>query len=207
MNFDLLHGFLIYISITFVINLALRVRLYAALYVIANHVRWECPAVYRLLHEHWMLCVRNGIIPMLALYVALMAAYMALNRFVWPLASVSVADLARLGPSILPLELGLVGLMVAFDLLLIGQTSKVDAERVIADLSYAEGWLGGNLNNLLQFLGKWNPIMRFANQKAQENSLWFNGMFRNSLAALIVALGLRLATAISLFACYVEFKL
>jgi hypothetical protein len=205
-EFDLLRAFVWYISAAFAVSLVLRLRFYRAVYLVANHVRVRCPNVHALIHEHWFLCVKDGVVPLVALYATILVVYMLLNQLVWPLAQVSLAELQAKGPGFLALELVLIGVMLTVDAILIGQVGRIDVARVQSDLTVAERWLGGNLNAMLQFLGKWNPIMKYANQMARDNLRWFNEMFRGSLAAMIVELVIRLCVAVSLFLSYVERK-
>lgn len=202
-DFDLLRAFVWYISAAFVVSLILRLRFYRAVYLIAQHVSGRCPNVHRLIHEHWFLCMKDGVLPLVCLYLAVLAVYMGLNRWVWPTAAISLNDLFTLSPTVTAAMLSMIGMMLAVDAALISQIGRVDVERVKLELSSAEWWLGGNLNAVLQFLGKWNPIMKYAGQRTREQMLWFNCAFRGSLVVMVAELILRMVVAVSLFACYV----
>lgn len=199
---NLLKLFLIYLGLTFIISLSIRLRFYRSVYEIAMHVRQECPNIFLLIHEHWLMCLSNGLIPLVSVYAAVLIVYSGLNNLVWPFAFVSLHELADPHPWALVAMLCLVGVMITVDALLITQVSRVNVAQTIADLNFAESWLGGHLNQMLNFLGRWNPIKKYADQKAHENLVWMNGIFHQSVASMIVQLLLRLTVAISLFMCH-----
>lgn len=200
---DLLRIFIWYISITFVLSLLLRLRFYSAVYALARHISDSCPSVYRLLHEHWFLCVKDGLLVLVGLYSFLLTLYMILTRVVLPEAHATLEMLADLHPLVVLVNLALIGLMVTIDTALIVQVGVLDVHCVKADLTYAEEWLGGNLNNMLSFLGRWNPIKAYADSKAKESLVWMNEVFRNSVQVMIGQLVLRIATAALLVFCYI----
>ena len=198
-QFNLLRGFLWYISLAFTISLLLRLRFYYAVLRVARYVSDSCPNIYQLMQRHWILCITNGLVPLVGLYLGILIVYVGLNQFVWPLASINLIELAETGPERLVLHVVAISLMITVDAVLIAQVGVIDSERVQSDLSYAEGWLGGNLNQILQRLGKWNPIKRYADSKARENLLWFNDIFRANLRLIIAETVLRIGVALLLF--------
>lgn len=202
LELNLLRAFLWYITGMFLLSLALRLRFYYAIYRIAIHVRRECPSVFRLVNEHWLLCLKNGTVPLISIYIGILLFYSMLNQLVWPLASINIREIAALDVGLLAAGLSMFGIMVGMDLLLVIQGGVVNVREVTANLSLAEYWLGGRLNTLLQFLGKWNPIKMYADLEAREYLAWLNGVFHQSLSSLIVQLGWRLVVAFFLFFCY-----
>lgn len=203
LEFNLLRGYIWYISITFAFSLLLRLRFYRSIYVIAKHVSDSCPHVYDLLRQHWLLCVANGIYPRVIVYLVVMTVYMVLNEFLWPRARISMAEIASPNPTELVAMLVLIGLMITVDMLAILQVSVIDSERVVSDLNFAESWLSSPLSQFFQFFGKWNPIKRYASAKARENLTWFNEISRNNLTSLTVQVVLRIVVALGLFLNYV----
>ena len=199
LHVNLLRCFIWYISIIFAVGMLLRLRFYWSLYDVADHVSRSCPSVFELVHGHWFVCVKDGIILRVGLYVAVLTVYLALNYLVYPLASINLLQLAADSPALLAFHLVLVGVMVTVDTVLMAQVSVIDADAIKQELTYADGWLGGNVNHFLQFLGKWNPIQKFADAKARQNLQLLNEVFRNSLALLTVQLVLRITCALALF--------
>lgn len=203
LDLNLLRLFIWYISVYFVVSLLLRVRFYRSVYLVSLHVQSSCPQIFRLVHQHWFVCMKDGLVVLIAIYSGILLAYMLLNEFVWPVASITAANLAALHPALLAVMLIAMGIMVAVDVVLMAQIGLIDTARVIADLTWSEQWLGGNLNRFLNFLGKWNPIKRYADSVALENIKWLNVVLRSSVASMIVQLLLRLSVAASLFLAYV----
>ena len=201
-DFNLLRGFIWYVSIMFGISLLLRLRFYGSVFSIARHVTESCPNVTSLILQHRFLCIANGLVVRIGIYSGILGVYMALNRWVWPSAFVSLADLAQPYPIVLVGHLVLIGIMITLDTLLIAQVSVVDVDRVTHDLSEAEGWLGGSINQILGLLGKWNPIKKYADATTRETIVWFNEITRNNLTLLIVQPALRILVAFSLFSSY-----
>lgn len=202
LDLNLLRAFIWYISIYFGLSLLLRLRFYRSVYDISLHVRLSCPQIFALVHEHWFVCMKDGLVRLIGIYTGILITYMLLNQLVWPLASISPAGLAALHPGLLAMMLIAIGLMIAVDTVLLAQVGLIDAKQVISDLTWSEQWLGGNINRFLNFLGKWNPIKRYADSVALENIRWLNVVFRSSLTSMIVQLLLRLAVAGCLFLCY-----
>lgn len=199
---NLLRAFLWYISLLFLVSLGLRVRFYHSVYEIAQHVRYSCPRIFSLIHEHWFLCLKDGLITWVGLYLALLVPYSILNNFVWPRARVSFLDLAALSPEYLAFVLVLGGLMLTLDGLLIAQVSVIDAARIKSDLTWSEEWLAGSLYRFLDYLGRWNPIKLYADALTLENIRWLNRVFRTGLWSMMLQLGLRLSVAAMLYACF-----
>jgi hypothetical protein len=200
---DLLRVFIWYISISFAASLMLRLRFYVSVYSLARHVSEACPSVYRLIHEHWFWCVKDGLLVLVGLYGVLLSMYMALTRLVLPEAHANLEMLANQHPLVVLVCLCFIGTMVTVDTALLVQVGVLDVERVKADLTYAEEWLGGHLNSLLGFLGRWNPIKAYADSKAKESLVWMNEVFRNSVQVMIGQLLVRISTAAFLVACYI----
>lgn len=202
-HYNLLHAFVLYLSLVFALSLLLRIRFYAAVYVIARHIHESCESLFNLLQKHKLLLMKDGIVIWVGMYVAVLLVYSTLNYFVWPWAAISIDDLAKINPASLVFELSLLGLMLALDFYMIAQVTVIDVKRVVTDLTMAEEWLGGRLNSLFdRVLGDWNPIRKFADTKAMENLDWFRGIFRNSLAMMIAQLVVRILFAASLFIQY-----
>ncbi|MFO0946848.1 MAG: hypothetical protein U1D30_13035 [Planctomycetota bacterium] len=202
LHLNLLRAFIWYISAYFVISLLLRLRFYKSVYEVSVYVRLSCPRIYGLVHEHWFVCMKDGLFNLIVIYGGILLAYMTLNQLVWPLATINVNRLASLDPGLLVLMLAVTGTMLAVDLVLMAQIGLIDTSRVIKDLQWSEEWLGGNLNRFLNLLGKWNPIKRYADSVTLESIQWLNVIFRSSLAVMIFQLILRLLVAASLFVCY-----
>lgn len=112
-HYNLVRGFILYLSVVFAISLLLRVRFYAAVYVIARHIHESCESLFNLLQKHKLLLVKDGIVVWVGLYVVVLLVYSILNQFVWPLAAISIDDLAKINPACLVFELTLLGLMLA----------------------------------------------------------------------------------------------
>ena len=72
-----------------------------SIYNITRYVAEACPSVFRLVHEHWFLCVRNRFLWQVGIYGGVLVAYLLLSRLVWPTSSVSVQELAEWNPAIL----------------------------------------------------------------------------------------------------------
>lgn len=205
LELDLLRGFIWYITGCFTLSMVMRLRFYRAIFLVARHVSDSCPNVYRLLREHWMLCITNGLVYRVLVYVLIVATYSSLNYFVWPRWHTSIADLAHPFPAVLVFVSIVSGIMVAYDVMLIAQVGVIDVHRVTRELNDAERWLGGRLNSVLGFLGKWNPIKKYADSSARESLRWFNGISHTSVTSMIVMLILRLVVAASLFcAAFIE---
>ena len=199
LDLNLLRVFIWYVAILFLISLALRIRFYLSIYDIARYVAEACPSVFRLVHEHWFLCVRDRFLTLVGLYGGILAAYLLVSRLVWPAASVSVRDLADADPLLLVGHVVLFGLMVATDLVLVLQTSVVDKNRIIQDLAFAERWLGGKVYSVLDMLGRWNPIKNYADNLTAQTMVWFNVLFRGSVRSMIVQTVLRVFVGSALF--------
>lgn len=199
LHLDLLHLFVLYVTLSFVVSLLMRLRFYLSVFDVVRHVRYSCPSLFELVDEHWILCVRQGIFLRMVLYLVILLPYMFLNRFVWPEISVDLVRLAQCGPGVLVVQSALTALMLTVDAVLLAQVGNVDANRVKADLTWSEQWLGGNVNRLLGILGRWNPIKRYADGQAKENLFWLNQVFRNSMSAMIFQVSVRLTVAVSLF--------
>lgn len=200
---DLLRMFIWYISLSFAVSLLLRLRFYLAVFAVARHVSDACPNVYRLIHEHWFLCIKDGIVGLVVVYSAILAAYMSMNQLVLPEAQATLSMLAELHPLVLVANVILIGTMLTIDTALTVQVGVLDVTRVTNDLNYAEEWLGSSLNHLLNFLGRWNPIKAYADSQARESLVWMNSVFRNSVQVMIGQLVLRIVTAGCLFICYI----
>lgn len=198
-HLDLLHLFVVYVSLTFILSLLMRMRFYFSVFDIVRHVRYSCPSLFELIDEHWILCVRQGIFLRMVLYLVILLPYLFLNRFVWPEISVDLTRIERCGHGILVFEAVLAALMLTVDGVLLAQIGNVDADRIKADLNWSERWLGGNVNRLLGMLGRWNPIKRYADTQAKENLFWLNQVFRNSMSSMIFQVTVRLSVAVSLF--------
>lgn len=199
---NLLQLFLWYIAGVFLLSLLLRVRFYHSVLEVVRHVRYSCPRIFSLVNEHWFLCLRGGLVTWASLYLVLLAPYYWLNQHVWPRATVTFHDLGAMHPAILAFALVLIGLMLTLDLLLLAQVSVIDVDRVKADLTWSETWLAGSLYRMLENLGRWNPIKRYADQVTRQNIQWLNRVFRYSLWSMITQLGLRLSVAVSLYSSY-----
>jgi hypothetical protein len=153
-----------------------------------------------LIHEHWFLCVRDRLLMQVGVYGGILVSYWLLSRLVWPTASISVADLSAYHPLVLVLYLFLIGVMIACDLVLTVQTSVIDEDRIIQDLTFAERWLGGRVFGVLEMLGKFNPIRNYADNMTAQTMLWLNVLFRGSVRSMIVQTAIRLIVGTSLFA-------
>lgn len=202
LNLNLLRAFIWYVSVYFVVSLLLRLRFYKSVYDVSVYVRLSCPRIFGLVHEHWFLCMRDGLFNLIVIYGGILLVYMSLNQLVWPLATINVNLLASVDPGLLVVMLVATGTMLAVDVVLMAQIGLIDTSRVIKDLQWSEEWLGGNLNRFLNLLGKWNPIKRYADNVTLESIQWLNVIFRSSLAVMIFQLVLRLLVAASLFVCY-----
>lgn len=200
LHVNLLRAFIWYLALMFLFSLGMRLWFYRAVLDVAGHIQSQCPKIFDLINEHWLLILKQGLSAWLSVYLAILVPYSILNQYVWPRASITPSGLASFHPSALAVVLLLAGVMLALDLLLIVQVGVVDAARVKSDLTWSERWLGGNLNRVLDHLGKWNPIKRYADAITLENMKWLNQVFRNNLRVMIVQLLLRLAVAISLYA-------
>lgn len=202
LDFNLLRGYMDYVTLAFLISFILRLRFYHAVYRVAKHLSLSCPNVYKLIHEHAFLFFKDGVILPIGVYGAVLGVYLVFTWVLFPMATISLAGLAALHPLVLVLVLLLVGTMMTLDCWVVLHVSKVDAEQVTRDLNLAEGWLGGRLNGLLSLLGKWNPIKLYADSLTRESMKWFNQTFRASLAMMITQLALRLSVVATLMACF-----
>lgn len=200
LDINLLSLFVAYITLLFVVSLALRVRFYTAIYEVARYVARSCPNVFRLIHEHWFLCVRDRFLWLVGVYGSIIGLYFLFSRIVWPQASISPAELAAWSPAVLVATLILIALMLAIDMVLTLQTSVIDKETVLRDLKSAEEWLGGRLYAVLNLLGRWNPIKNYADNLTAEVMLWLNVVFRGSMRMMILQTTLRLLVGTVLFA-------
>lgn len=198
-DLNLLRVFIWYVTALFVASLALRVRFYSAVYAVTRYVARSCPNVFRLIHQHLFLCVRDRLLALVYAYGGILAAYLVLSRWVWKDARVSPAELAELDPAILLLTLVMSGSMIAVDLVLTLQTSVIDEKRVTEDLQYAESWLGSRLSMVLNVLGRWNPIKNYADHATAETMLWLNILFRGSMRMMILQTSLRIIVGTCLF--------
>lgn len=199
LKINLLSFFLGYVTLLFLLSLVLRMRFYTAIYEIAQYVARSCPSVFRLIHEHWFLCVRDRFLWLVGVYGSIIGLYFFFSRIVWPQAYVSPADLADWSPAVLVGTLILIALMVAIDLVLTLQTSVIDKDVIIRDLKSAEEWLGGRLYAVLNLLGRWNPIKNYADSLTAECMLWLNVVFRGGMRMMILQTALRLLVGTSLF--------
>ena len=201
-NLDLLHAFLLYITAYFIAGIVLRLRFYWAVYDIGEHVRVRCPHIYALIHRHFWLCFKDGMLQRIGFYGLLVGLYMAANRWVWPKAHVGVENLVGLHPLAFVAMAVLIGVMLGIDLLLLCQVSFVDAERIKADLTWSEQWLGGQIGTLLGYLGTWNPLRRYADSVTRENFLWLHRIFRENVAYMTIQVAVRMAVAAVLFSTH-----
>lgn len=204
LEFDLLRAFIWYISIYFATSLLLRVRMYVAVFRIIRHVQDECPIIYKLIQKHWLRILTQGLVVMVGVYLILVSIYMVCNQLVWPMAHVDIEFLASIHRIVLVYNLVLIGAMLCVDGVLLVQMAVIDEARVKSDLTWAEGWLSGRINRILDWLaGHKNPIRRYADRQVREYIVWLNKMFRGSLASIIGQIVLRVVVAASLFTCYV----
>lgn len=196
---NLLRVFIWYVTVLFVASLAIRLRFYSAVYAVTRYVARSCPNVFRLIHEHLFLCVRDRLLSLVYVYGGILVAYLVLSRWVWTDAYVSPLQLAELDPAVLLLTLVMSGAMVAVDLVLTLQASVIDKKRVIEDLKYAESWLGSRWHAVLNVLGRWNPIKNYADHVTAETMLWLNVLFRGSMRMMILQTSLRIIVGTCLF--------
>ncbi|MGL4462856.1 MAG: hypothetical protein ACRC1K_11960 [Planctomycetia bacterium] len=200
LQLNLLRAFIYYITAVLAASVLLRARFYYAVFTLAKHVSQSCPRIFELVRDHWLLCIEDGLLARFGAYALIMSVYSLLNNFVYPESSVSVQQLLQLHPAVLVFHLVLIGWMMAVDFILLARISVIDADRIIRDLTFAEGWLGGNINHLLdRWLGTYNPLMRYARRVAQDNIVWLKDVFRSSLDLMVTQLVLRLVAAFSLF--------
>jgi hypothetical protein len=193
-RWNLLTGFIVYVTFIFVVSTLLRIRFYHSVYRIALYVKQKCPNVFALLENNWSECVEDGVVVRTIFYLAVLAPYLIFTRVVFPSASLNVVDFAERAPLLFVCMLGLFGLMAGIDLFLLVQVTVVDVPRIVADLELAERWLGGRINRLFErMLGTWNPINRYAQAQTRQTLTWFNGIFRSSMSIMILQVGLRLA--------------
>lgn len=202
LELNLIRAFFWYVAILFLISLFLRLRFYLTIYNITRYIAEQCPNVFRLVHEHWFLCVRDRFLQLVILYGGILVTYWLVSRLIWPTASVSVLDLAEWHPWALLGNLFLIGTMVTIDIVLVGQTSVIDQQRIIQDLKYAEGWLGGRLYRVLNVLGRFNLIKNVADNMTAQTMVWFNVLFRGSMRSMIAQTAVRVIVGCSLFASH-----
>jgi hypothetical protein len=205
-DINLLRAFIWYVTVMFFLGMLLRLRFYHSLMIITQHVSNRCPNVTDLLRQHWVLCLANGIVPRALTYGLIVALYVILNHFVWPQAEVHIPDLAQPYAEHLVWNILLVGLMVTVDLWLIVQVTVIDVGKTIQDISLAERWLGGSVNQLLKLLGSWNPIDRYAASTTKQMLEWLNAVTHNSIGLLILQVAIRLWVAGSLYSSFYFIK-
>lgn len=202
LDLNLIRAFLWYIAIMFCVSMGLRLRFYLSIYNITRYIAESCPSVFRLVHEHWFLCVRDKFLWQVGIYGGVVVAYLLLSRLVWPTSSISIQELADWNPAILMTYLLMIGVMIAVDVVLTVQTSVVDEERIIQDLEFAERWLGGKVYNVLQVLGRWNPIKNYADNMTAQTMLWLNVLFHGSIRSMIAQTTVRVIVGTSLFVAH-----
>jgi hypothetical protein len=115
---------------------------------------------------------------------------------------VGVRDVAALHPRLLIGVALAAGVMVGIDVLLMCQITLIETERIKSDLTWSEEWLGGQFNAMLNYLGSWNPIRRYADSVTRDNMLWLHKIFRESVAYMTLQLAVRMVLAFALFACH-----
>jgi hypothetical protein len=96
----------------------------------------------------------------------------------------------------------MIGIMITVDVVLTVQTSVVDEDRIIQDLEFAERWLGGKVYNVLQVLGRWNPIKNYADNMTAQTMLWLNVLFHGSIRSMIAQTAVRVIVGTSLFVAH-----
>ena len=199
LHLNLFRAFLWYIGALFAISIVLRIRFYISISALNRHVQDNCPSIYRLIQEHSYELIRNGIIIWISAYLWLLVPSYLLNNFVWPKSSIDVVTIAQWSPSLLVVHLVLIGLMLSIDFVLTIQVSNIDTEKIVNELNASESWLGGEFNRILSYLGSWNPIKIYADAKTKECIVWLNGVLCQSLASMMVQLGVRLLVVCSLY--------
>ncbi|QDU59748.1 hypothetical protein Pan216_05800 [Planctomycetes bacterium Pan216] len=203
MSLNLLHAYIVYITLMFLTSVGLRLRFYSSVLDVARHLSTSCPNVYRLINEHWILTLRGGLLPLVSIYVGLLAFSGLLNLLVLRESAITFEMmLDRKHPLGLVIELTFIGTMIAVDLFVSIRVSQIDTEEVKRSLNFAERWLGSRLNRLLQVLGRWNPIKQYADTEARAYLEWLNDVFHMSLTTMITQVALRLVVAISLVTFY-----
>lgn len=196
---NLLTVFIVYATVIFLVSLLLRLRFYRAVWEICLYVRHSCPSIFKLLEEHWMMFASEGVITRTALYGVVFVPYLLLTRVLLPNSSVTFHILAEVHPLYLVMTLLCAGVLAGVDIFLVLQVSRVDAPRIVADLQTGEYWLGSRINRWLGMLGSYNPIMRYARALTQQNLVWFNDVFRNSLSIMLFQVACRISVAACLF--------
>ena len=93
----------------------------------------------------------------------------------------------------------MIGIMITVDIVLTVQIGVVDEDRIIQDLTFAEKWLSGKVYNVLQVLGRWNPIKNYADNMTAQTMLWLNILFHGSVRSMIVQTAIRVIVGTSLF--------
>lgn len=199
-HLNLIEILLHYVMTAFLISIFLRLRFYHSIYRLTEYVMTQCPRIYALIDRHKFGFLDRGTILLCGANVIIFLIYFLLIRVFCQGCSMTLAKLAEINPSILVWHLLLAGCMLALDGALIAQVSVIQEQRILDDLRFAEGWLGGKTNQLLEnALGKWNPISWFANKQAKESVQWLSELFRYSMTLMIVQLAIRFLLVTSLF--------
>jgi hypothetical protein len=202
LHLNLFRAFLWYIGVLFAVSIVLRIRFYIAISALNRHVQNNCPSIYRLIQEHSYELIRNGIIIWVSAYLWLLIPSYLLNNFVWPKATIDIVTISSWSPMLLVVHLVFIGLMLTIDFVLTIQVSAIDTERIVNELNASESWLSGEFNRILSYLGSWNPIKIYADAKTKECITWLNGVLCQSLASMMVQLGVRLLVVCSLYASH-----
>jgi hypothetical protein len=166
-------------------------------YRIARYFAKECPNVFLLVHRHWPALIKNGVTPLVIAYCAILLLFWICTRFVFPGSSLSLAEIERT-PLFLALTIAGLGAMLAIDCWLIFSVGKVDEQFTMAELRFAEAWLGGRINRMLDFFG-WNPIRQYADYQTRKVVEEFNSLFRYNLKVMTFQIAVRSVVVVLLF--------
>lgn len=193
-----------YVAIAFAVSLLLRLRFYWSIYRISKYFAVSCPNVFRLLQQHILHFVQNGVILLVTVYGAILIVYFGVTRFVFPDCRLTIQDLAAHPPVLAMLALAS-GVVLALDIVLILQIGVIDVGIVESELKFAEYWLGSKINHFLgRIFGRWNPVRLYADAQTRAVLKDFNGIFRNNLALMICQLSLRMLLIAGIFWTYVS---
>jgi hypothetical protein len=199
---SLLRLFNFYLAAIFLIGLIVRVQQYRAILGLVRAFQGRWPKLFRLVTQHSAILLNwRTILPGLLTFL-LFAIHTIASQFIWPMANLTLDQLALFWPALIVVLLcGLA--MVAVDVYLLATSSTIDRATLEKYFDQAEYWLRSWTAPVVRLLsfGYVNPrrIVGTEVRLALEKS---TGMLNTTLWWVALQTGLRVACGLSLWISY-----